>query len=107
MKKKDKYTQIYFNEADPVMEIDTHNTNLKHRLTAFAKAHPDLCRVISDDNESGMSFVIDKHRCSLRLNEPYSEERKQAASELAKQSGVHTRTTITTTRRRWRENENS
>ena len=46
MKKKQKYTQIYFDEADPYMEIDTHNTNLKHRLIAFAERyyHRLLCR---------------------------------------------------------------
>ena len=40
MKKKEKFTQVYFNEADPVMEIDTHNTNLKHRLTALRGSTP-------------------------------------------------------------------
>ena len=91
MKKKDKFTQIYFNEADPMMEIDTHNTNLKHRLTAYAKAHPDLCRVVYDDGDRGMTFAIDKRRCSLRLTAPYSDKRREATRELAKQSGVHTR----------------
>lgn len=105
--KQDKFTQIYFNEADPMMEIDTRNTNLKRRLTAYAKKHPDLCRVVSDDGERGMTFAIDKHRCTLRLTAPYSEERKQAASELAKQSGIHTKKFNTPTRRRWRENGNS
>lgn len=60
MKKKEKFTQVYFNEADPVMEIDTHNTNLKHRLTAFARQYPDLCRIVSDGGEGRMSFEIDK-----------------------------------------------
>lgn len=95
MKKKDKFTQIYFNGADPMMEIDTHNTNLKRRLTAYAHEHPDLCRIISNDGEKGMTFIIDKRRCTLRLTAPYSEERKQAASELAKQSGIHTKSFVT------------
>ena len=90
MKKQDKFTQIYFNEADPWMEIDTHNTNLKHRLTAYAKAHPDLCLILYE-GECFMPFAIDKRRCSLRLTAPYSEERREATRELAKQSGVHTR----------------
>ena len=90
MKKQDKFTQIYFNEADPMMEIDTHNTSLKRRLTAYAKEHPDLCQILYED-EHFMTFAIDKRRCSLRLTAPYSEARKQAASELAKQTGVHTR----------------
>ena len=32
MKKQEKFTQAYFNEADPIMEITTYNTDLKHRL---------------------------------------------------------------------------
>ena len=91
MKKQDKFTQIYFSEADPMMEIDTHNTNLKRRLTTYAKKHPDLCHIVSDDGDGGISVAIDKRRCSIRLTAPYSKERKQAASELARQSGVHTR----------------
>ena len=91
MKKNQKFTQIYFNEADPMMEITTHNTNLKHRLTAYAREHPALCRITEDDGEGCMSFLIDKRRCCLRLTAPYSEERKKAASALAKEAGIHTR----------------
>ena len=91
MKKSLKFTQIYFNEGEPLMEISTHNTNLKHRLTQYAKDYPALCQITEDD-EGCMSFLIDKRRCSLRLTAPYSEERRQKASALAKEQGVHTRT---------------
>ena len=90
MKKTEKFTQIYFNEGDPLMEISTWNTNLKHRLGRFAADHPDFCRIVETDGGC-MRFLIDKRRCSLRLTAPYSEERKQAASVLAKRHGVHTR----------------
>ena len=106
MKKKDKFTQIYFKEADPMMEIDTHNTSLKRRLTAYAKEHHDPCQILYAD-EHFMTFAIDKRCCSLRLTAPYSEERKQVASHLAKQSGIHTKRFDTPTRCRWRENGNS
>ena len=92
MRKKEKFTQIYFNEADPVMEIDTHNTNLKHRLTAFAQQYPDLCRIVSDDGDGRMSFEVDKNRCAFRLTAPYSEERKQQLRKSGKAQGIHTRT---------------
>lgn len=91
MNKKQKFTQVYFNEADPVMEIDTHNTNLKHRLIAFAQQHPDLCRIVSDDGDGRMSFEIDKNRCAFRLTAPYSEQRKQQLRESGKAQGIHTR----------------
>ncbi len=90
MKKSDKFTQIYFNEGEPLMEISTHNSNLKHRLTQYAKDYPALCR-ITEDEDGCMSFLIDKRRCSLRLTAPYSDERRQKGSALAKEHGVHTR----------------
>ena len=90
MKKKEKFTQGYFNEADPLMEIVTYNVNLKHRLSEYAKQFPDLCRITETD-EGRMGFEIDKHRCTLRLTKPYSEKRKQAIREEAKAHGIHTR----------------
>ena len=91
MRKKDKFTQIYFNEADPMMEIDTYNTDLKRRLSKFAEQFPELCRVTEIDS-GRMSFEIDKHRFSFKLTKPYSEERRQAIRKNAQKSGIHTRT---------------
>ncbi len=91
MKKSEKFTQVYFNEADPMMEITTYNTNLKHRLRAFAAVHPELCRITEED-EGRVSFEIDKHRCSFRLTEPYSQERRQAIRETARAQGIHSHT---------------
>ena len=91
MKKSEKFTQVYFNEADPVMEITTYNTNLKHRLRAFAASHPELCRITEED-EGRVSFEIDKRRCSFRLTEPYSDQRRQAIRETAKAQGIHSHT---------------
>ena len=90
MKKNEKFTQVYFNEADPMMEITTYNTNLKHRLRAFAASHPELCRITEED-EGRVSFEIDKRRCSFRLTEPYTQERRQAIRETAKAQGIHSR----------------
>lgn len=50
---REKTTTIYFDEFGDLIEVQTHNTDLKKRLTA-----------------------------------PYSAERKQAASEWAKQNGI-------------------
>ena len=90
MKKTEKFTQVYFNEADLWMEITTHNTDLKRRLRAFAADYPDLCRITEID-EGRMSVEIDKRRCSLRLTAPYSEERKRQLRESGKAQGIHTR----------------
>ena len=36
--KKQKTTVIYFDEHSRIIEVQTHNTDLKKRLTAFGKA---------------------------------------------------------------------
>ena len=77
--KREKTTGIYFDEYGNMIEVQTHNTDLKKRLTAFAKEYPQCCRQIDDDEQGGLTF---------RLTAPYSEERKQAASEWAKKNGI-------------------
>ena len=86
--KREKTTGIYFDEQSRIIEVQTHNTDLKKRLTAFAKEYPQCCRQIDDDEQGGLTFEIEKGRLSFRLTAPYSEERKQAASEWAKKNGI-------------------
>ena len=40
--KKQKTTVIYFDEHSRIIEVQTHNTDLKKRLTAFAAKYPQL-----------------------------------------------------------------
>ena len=86
--KREKTTGIYFDEYGNMIEIQTHNTNLKKRLSAFALKYPECCRQIEDDEHGGLTFEIEKGRLSFRLTAPYSEERKQGASEWAKKNGI-------------------
>lgn len=87
--KKQKTTMIYFDEQSRIIEVQTHNTDLKKRLTAFAAKYPQCCRQTDDDEQGGLTFEIEKGRLSFRLTAPYSKERRRAASEQAKQSGIH------------------
>ena len=82
--KKQKTTVIYFDEHSRIIEVQTHNTDLKKRLTAFAAKYPQCCRQTDDDEQAGLTFEIEKWRLSFRLTAPYSKERKQAASDYAK-----------------------
>ena len=88
--KKQKTTVIYFNESDSMIEVQTHNTDLKRRLRDFAQKHPQCCRQTDDDEQGGLTFEIEKGRLSFRLTAPYSEERRQTASERAKKNGIAT-----------------
>lgn len=89
--KKQKVTEVYYNEKDPVAEVHTHDTNLKKRMRKFAEKYPELCQLTEDDGQGGLRFEIDKSRISIRLTAPYSEDRRKAASELAKKRGIHTK----------------
>lgn len=77
-----------FDEASSTVEIQTHNTALKKRLAQYAAEHPDLCRQTDDDEQGGLTFEIDRRRFAVRLTAPYSDERRHAASELAKKNGL-------------------
>ena len=87
--KKQKTTAIYFDEYSRMIEVQTHNTNLKKLLTAFAVKYPQCCRQTDNDEQVGLSFEIEKGQLSFRLTAPYSEKRRSTASEQAKQNGIH------------------
>ena len=65
--KKQKTTVIYFDEHSRIIEVQTHNTDLKKRLTAFAAKYPQYCRQTDDDEQGGLTFEIEKGRLSFRL----------------------------------------
>lgn len=86
--KKQKVTELFYNAKDLVAEIHTHDTKLKKRLLAFAKKYPELCRQTDDDGQGGLWFEVSKERISIRLTAPYSQERRNAASRLAKETNI-------------------
>ena len=87
--KKQKVTEVYYNAKDPTAEVYTHDINLKNRLLAYAVKFPELCQQTDNDEQGGLRFEIDKSRISIRLTAPYSDDRRKAASELAKKRGIH------------------
>ena len=86
--KRQKTTGILFDEQSNIIEVQTHNTDLKRRLSAYAQQYPDPCRQTDDDGRGGLIFEIVKGRLSFRLTAPYSEERRNKASVLAKERGI-------------------
>ena len=47
--KREKTTAIFFDEYGSMIEVQTHNTDLIKRLSAFAAKYPECCRQIDDD----------------------------------------------------------
>ena len=86
LSKKQKATNIYFNEADSIIEVCTYNTALKKRLTEFAGKYPSECRLIDDDGNGCLTFEVSKGRFGFKLTAPYDESRRKAASEQAKKN---------------------
>ena len=84
LKKSQKTTDIFFDEASQWITVNTYNTDHKNRLTSYSVKHPDLCRLNDDTDDGGLSFEIVKGRFGFRLTEPYSDERRATASEFAK-----------------------
>lgn len=85
--KYEKETIILFNEDEQEASIYTFNSDLKRRLAEFSRSYPQLCRLTASTAEGSVTYVLDKSRLSIRLIPPYSEERKAAARERAKQFG--------------------
>ncbi len=84
--KRQKTTAIFFDEQGDMIEVQTHNTSLKNRLAEYARKYPKECRQTDDDECGGLTFEIRKGRLSFRLTAPYSKERCQKCSDLAKQN---------------------
>ena len=87
--KYEKETIVLFNEGEDAAHIQTYNAGLRTRLAAFSKKYPDLCRLEKTYEQGGVSYVLDKSRLSIRLQPPYSEERRQKASNNARQNGFN------------------
>ena len=86
--KRQKTTEIFFDETKSRITVYTHNTDLKKRLTAFAEQYPDHCTMTDDDPETGRKeFEVEKGRLSFRLTAPYSQELRQQAGLKGRGSG--------------------
>ena len=90
--KYEKETIVLFNEGEDTAHIQTYNAGLRNILAVFSKKYPDLCRLYKTYEQGGVSYVLDKSRLSIRLQPPYSEERRRKASNNAKQNGFNSQT---------------
>ena len=88
LNKRQKITAIFFDEYGDLIEVQTHNTELKKRLSKFATMYPDHCRQTDDNEQGGLTFEIKKGRLSFRLTAPYSAERRKIYSKNAKEKGM-------------------
>ena len=87
MKKKQKTTEIYYDEGNSTAYIHTYQTSLKNRLVAFARDYPEECEIIEIDENGKLSAEIQKDRISIRLLPPRTEEQTAKARANGKATG--------------------
>lgn len=92
--KKQKITCITFDEDSSVITISTYNTDLKNRLIAFADQYPAECELTEENAQGRKTFAVQKGRFGFKLTAPYSEERRRAASKLAKEHSDNLRRSV-------------
>ena len=73
-------TIILYNQAEAAAEVYTHDPRLLEKLRRLAEKYPD--QIVKKDRQT---FLVPKRCVSVR--EPYSAERRKAASERAKAAG--------------------
>ncbi len=86
--KRDRDPEIYYNQSNAPMLIRTNDPKLIRKLNALAADFPELCKLTEEDEICGSYFEVDKHRVSIHVTRPYSEERRQRQSQWAKENGL-------------------
>lgn len=73
-------TIILYNQAEATAEVETYDARLLEKLNRLAEKYPDQIQKTGERR-----FTVPKRCVSVR--EPYSAERRKAASERAKAAG--------------------
>ena len=73
--KYEKETIILFNEDEDIATVYTHNTRLKNKLFLIRQEYPDNCKFLSENEDGGVTYRVDKSMVSLR--KPYDEQRRE------------------------------
>ena len=73
-------TIILYNQAESAAEVETYDVRLLEKLNRLAEKYPDQIQKTGERR-----FTVPKRCVSVR--EPYSMERRRAASERAKAAG--------------------
>ena len=73
-------TIILYNQAESAAEVETYDVRLLEKLNRLAEKYPDQIQKTGERR-----FTVPKRCVSVR--EPYSAERRKAASERAKAAG--------------------
>ena len=83
--KYEEETVVLYNEAQSTASVYTHDPKLKEKLKRLSEKYPDKVVFNTENSSGGVTYTVPK-KCVL-IKEPYSDERRKAASERAKTAG--------------------
>ncbi len=86
--KRERDTDIWYNQTNDPMQIRTNDPKLIRKLTALSEEFPELCQLDKVEENCGYFFIVDKKRISIHVTRPYSDERRRKQSEWAKEYGM-------------------
>lgn len=83
---EERETIILFSDADETASVYTHDKRLIKKLDALCEKCPDEVKVERKPAHGAHFYVVPKACVSVR--EPFSKERREAASKRAKEKGT-------------------
>lgn len=85
LSKIEQETILLYNEEEPTASVYTHDPKLIAKLKRLSEKYPDKIYIERKEHPGAASYIVPKSCVSVR--EPYSEARRKAASERAKNAG--------------------
>lgn len=85
LSKLEQETVVLYNNEEKSASVFTHDSKLIEKLKKLSEKYPDKIIPISATADGAVNYLVPKN-CVL-IREPYSEKRRQAASERAKTAG--------------------
>ena len=85
LSKLEQESIILYNEEESTASIYTHDPKLKRKLKRLAEKYPDKVYPDKAVHAGAVSYAVPKSCVSVR--EPFSDERRRAASKRAKNAG--------------------
>lgn len=77
----ERETIITFNEAETECEVYTYNQKLIRKLTERCESHPNLYKMVAEDQFGGYTFRFPKAKLRMNFGIPLPESRQKAVAE--------------------------
>lgn len=84
----ERETIITFNEAEADCEVYTYNQKLICKLTERCESHPNLYRMVAEDQFGGYTFCFPKTLLTINPRVPMSEDLREKHRRNAIENGL-------------------